>query len=303
MTCGDVRLEEYLDGELGEPDRAVVETHLASCAACSAELAAVRNLEKILRSVPARSIPDAERFVQRVHAGSRSGGRVWIGLAAALLVGAVALLVRPPADRVDVRAELASYAARPNSAAEARLRDAGPAAYPVLEAAMRGSDARVQFAAASLLFKLADRATADRVLAGWTPRPEGNGGALLADTGGDSTDIEMLPVAVSALELQGQERWAVDVLRKLQWLSREAQGRVAGSVVTLLKHENPRIQKLALDIADELDIEFPLAALVDLLDSPELGDKALKVLRDATGKDFPKDKDAWRKAVLKKEAP
>jgi hypothetical protein len=77
----------------------------------------------------------------------------------------------------------------------------------------------------------------------------------------------------------------------------QAQARIIDSVVTLLKSDNPRIQKLALDIVKELEIEFPLSAIVDLLDSPELGDEALKILRQAKKLGLGKDKDAWRKAI------
>ena len=113
----------------------------------------------------------------------------------------------------------------------------------------------------------------------------------------EEEDLDLVPVAVSALEGGGGEEWAMDVLKKLHRLNVEARREVAGSVATLLSHTNPRVQKLALDVVKELGIEFPLSTIVDLLDSPELGDEALKVLREATGRDFGRDREEWLKAI------
>ena len=112
----------------------------------------------------------------------------------------------------------------------------------------------------------------------------------------EEDDAEIIPVAVS-MATEGQERWAMDVLKRLNRLDRLARGKVMESVVTLLHSDNPKVQKLALDIVKELGIRFPLAEIVDLLDTPELGDAALKFLREQTGKDFGKDKAAWKKAI------
>ena len=93
----------------------------------------------------------------------------------------------------------------------------------------------------------------------------------------------------------------MDVLRRLNRLDRLARGKVVESVVTLLHSVNPKVQKLALDIVKELEIEFPLSAIVDLLDQPELGDEALRILREATKKNFGKDKSAWKALVEHRE--
>jgi len=71
MNCADLRLDEYLDGELAEADRAAAERHLESCAACRAELERSRKLEGVLRSVSVGAAPDADRFVQSVKARAR----------------------------------------------------------------------------------------------------------------------------------------------------------------------------------------------------------------------------------------
>ncbi len=373
MNCSDVRLEEYLDGELEDAAREAVEAHLNSCGTCRQEMAALRRLEEVLRAAPAGAPPEAGRFLEEVRRRSRRprwgpwAAAAAIPLAAALVVlvarrssgedleAALARYARSPApaeeaafraagrrglevleaslekpdprvqfaaasllfrlsddgtrDRlvarfqgaVDVRAELERYARTPSGEIEARIRSAGPVGLAVLERALEDRDARVRFAAATLLFRHADGPTRDWVFAHFQQRREPNGGWALLEPGTEEEDVELVPVAMSALEAGGERRWAMDILQKLHRLDRESRKEIVGSVVTLLKHPNPKVQALALDIVKELDIEFPLGALVDLLDSPDLGDEALKVLRRATGKDLGKDREAWRKAVAMME--
>jgi hypothetical protein len=297
MTCPELRLDEYLDGELAEPDRAAVESHLSSCAACRAELERSRKLEAVLRSVPAGAAPDADQFVQSVRARSRrpAGGR-W-ALAAAVLIGIAGLVIALLRDGpVNVRAELAKYAEKPSTEVENRIRSAGVAGLGELEEGLNDHNVKVQFAAASLLFKMADAPTRDRILARFQQRKEPSTTWTLSEPGADDSDDELVPIAVS-LAVDGQERWAMGVLQKLNRLNRQAQHKIVDSVVTLLHSTNVDIQRHALEIVKKLEIEFPLSALVDLLDSPELGNEALRFLRQETKKDFGKDKDAWRKAV------
>jgi HEAT repeat protein len=373
MSCPDVRLEEYLDGELQGAPREAVEAHLASCEACRGELAELRRLEEVLRAVPAGAAPDAERFVARVRARSGRPRWAWLAAAAAVLVTAgltVVLVARPgtpdvrevlaryaaspspeaeaairaagprglavleaalesPDPRVqfasasllfkmaddatrerlvarfqgpvDVRAELEKYAKAPSAEAELRIRSAGPVGLAVLERALEDGDARVRFAAASLLFRYADGPTRDWALARFQQRKESNGAWTLLDPGAEDTDVEIVPAALSALQSGGGDRWAIGVLRKLNRLDRAAQRKIVDSVVTLLKHPDPRVQRSALEVVKELDMDFPLSALVDLIDSPELGEESLKVLRKAVGKDCGADKESWKKAIAMKE--
>lgn len=295
MNCADVRLDEYFDGELAEADRAAVDGHLATCEACRAELERSRKLEKVLRSVTTGAAPDADRFVQSVRARSRRRPPVlrW-AVAAAALIAVAGLAIVPLRGPVDVRAELARYSEKPETSIEERLRSAGPAALRELESALNDPNVKVQFAAASLLFKLADAPTRDRVLARFQPAKDA--GWTLSEPGIDDSDAELVPVTVS-LALEGQNRWAIDVLGKLHRLNRQAQAKIVDSVVTLLHSTNVEIQRHALEIVKKLEIDFPLAAVVDLIDSPELGEEALRFLRSETRKDFGKDKDSWRKAV------
>ncbi len=302
MNCADLRLDEYLDGELADVDRRLAEEHLSSCGACREELERSRKLDALLRKVPAGAAPDADRFVSQVRSRSRRAAPWRMAAAAAIVAGIASLLwpaLRSPERMTadEVRAALDAYAAKPTAETESRIGSAGPAALPILEAALGEPDVKVQFAAATLLFKMADDATRERVFARFDSRKETNGGWVLGDAGVEESDLELVPVAVSALHAGGQERWAIDVLRRLNRMGSQAQARIIESVVTLLKSDNPKVQKLALDIVKELEIEFPLSAIVDLLDSPELGDEALKILRQAKDKGLGKDKDAWRKAI------
>lgn len=297
MTCTDMRLDEYLDGELAERDRAVADGHLASCAACRAELEQSRKLEKVLLSVSTGAAPDADRFVQSVRARSRRSSAVRWAIAAAALIAVAGLgILSFRNGPVDVRTELASYAKKPTAEVENRIRESGPDGLKQLEKSLDDQDVKVQFAAASLLFKMADDATRDRVLSRFQQKKETNGTWTLSEPGTDDSDDELVPIAVS-LAVDGQDRWAMNVLRKLNRLNRQAQHQIVDSVVTLLHSTNVDIQRHALEIVKKLEIEFPLPAVVDLLDSPELGDEALRFLRQETRKDFGKDKEAWFKAI------
>jgi hypothetical protein len=296
MNCADVRLDEYFDGELSDAERATVDGHLASCDACRAELERSRKLEQVLHSVSTSAAPDADRFVQSVRARSRRPAPWRHAAAAAALIAvtaAIAFALRGP---VNVKSELARYAEKPETSIEERLRSAGPAALKEIEVAMDDPNIKLQFAAASLLFKLADAPTRDRVLARFQQSKESAGAWTLSEPGIDDSDDELVPVTVS-MAVDGQDRWAMNVLKKLHQLNRQAQCRIVDSVVTLLHSTNVEIQRHALEIVKKLDIDFPLSAVVDLLDSPELGEEAHRFLKMETKKDFGKDKEAWRKAV------
>lgn len=299
MTCDDARLDEYLDGELAGPDRASTEAHVAGCALCRAELDKGRKLESLLRRVPAGAPPDAERFLSEVRARSRrpSLGRFAAAAAVMLAAGAAWFAASRPSSLED---DISAYLREPSSALEDRIRAAGPAALKAVEARLEGSDVRTQARVASLLFRVLDpgkdAAILARVAARFQAKPQE---WILADLGAEESDVETVPIAISALETG--EAWSLDALRHLNRMHVESRQKVVGSVVTLLKSDKPEIQKRALEIVKELDIEFPLTAVVDLLDSPDLGEETHRILRRATGKDFGRDKRAWLNAL--KEAP
>ncbi|MBV8879677.1 MAG: zf-HC2 domain-containing protein [Planctomycetaceae bacterium] len=297
MTCADLRLDEYLDGELDGAARAAVEAHLSSCAACAGELQRSRKLEAVLRSVPSGAAPDADRFMQSVRLRARRPlPPPWMLAAAALLLAAGLVIVLSAGRKVDVAQELSRYAEKPSADIENRILSAGPAGLAVLEQALDQGDVRTQFAAASLLFKLADGPTRDRVLARYQQKKEPSTGWTLSEPGTDDEDSELVPIAVS-LAVNGQDSRAIAVLQKLHRLNLAAQRKIVDAVVTLLHSTNVDVQRHALEIVKKLDIEFPLPALIELLDSPELGDEAYRFLKRETRKDFGRDKDAWRKAI------
>jgi hypothetical protein len=294
VSC-DARLEEYIDGELDAAGVAAVEAHLAGCAACREELDGLRRLERVLRSVPAGAPPEAERYVRdiRERAARRKRG-LWLSAAAAALFALAVLPLAFPPVPVDVHGAVAEYARHPSSDVEARVRGWGRAALPGLEALLDHHDVRVQFAAASLLFKVADEPARQLVLARFQRSHAANGGWTLGDIGAEPEDSEMVSVAISYVH-GGRRDDAVRILKKLNRLHEGTRHRVAEAVVELLRYRNPKVQKLALEIAREADVEFPLSAVVDLLGEPELGDEALKVLRQAArGLDFGRDAAAWR---------
>lgn len=51
------RLSAYLDGELAPDDAAALERHLAACAECRDELAALREVRTLLRALPSPALP------------------------------------------------------------------------------------------------------------------------------------------------------------------------------------------------------------------------------------------------------
>jgi hypothetical protein len=269
MTCDDARLDEYLDGELAEADRASTESHVAGCAPCRAELEKGRKLEALLRRVPAGAPPDAERFLSEVRSRSRRPAPWRLAAAAALIAaaGAAFFALRPAPS---LEQNITAYLSSPSAALEKHIRAAGPDALRAVEARLENADVPAQARVASLLFRILDpqkdAATLARVSARFQARPQE---WVLADLGAEESDVETVPIALSALE--AGEAWSLEALRDLNRLHVESRKKVVGAVVTLLKSDKPEIQKRALEIVKELDIEFPLAAVVDLLDSPDLG--------------------------------
>lgn len=298
MNCAEVRLDEYLDGELEEADRAGVDAHLSSCEACRLELERSRKLEVVLKKVSPGTMPDADRFVQSVRLRSRRPvPRLWWAAAAAAVAIAVfGTLTLPTRNGKDVVLAVREYSEKPSVAIELSLKAGGSEALKTLETMVGTYDGKLQFAAATLLFKLADAPTRDRVLAVYQQRKEPNGTWTLSEPGTDDEDSELVPIAVS-LAVNGQDSRAIAVLQKLNRLNRAAQHKIVDAVVTLLHSTNVDVQRHALEIVKKLDIEFPLPALIELLDSPELGDEALRFLKQETKKDFGRDKQAWLKAI------
>jgi anti-sigma factor RsiW len=85
-----VLLMGYLDGELDEPQRADLEEHLESCAACRAERGAYESLNRMVRSL--ESYSESERALERYwnqtwNRTERKLGWAFTGIGFVILVG------------------------------------------------------------------------------------------------------------------------------------------------------------------------------------------------------------------------
>jgi anti-sigma factor RsiW len=79
MRCREVQdeLGRFAAGELTAPERATIEAHLGSCAACRESLARLRRLEALLAAAPAPPLPEgfAARVVARAKERQAATGR------------------------------------------------------------------------------------------------------------------------------------------------------------------------------------------------------------------------------------
>lgn len=77
MTCPEAReaLSPYLDGALPEDAQEALRSHLGSCSSCHDELAALRALSRLLKSLPRRPLPDG--FFKRLNK-RRTGGETGV---------------------------------------------------------------------------------------------------------------------------------------------------------------------------------------------------------------------------------
>jgi len=104
------RLGAFFDGELPEAEAAAIEAHVGSCAACSGELASLRELYEVAGSWQAPAVSEAEwqttwqAIAERVDARRRRG--VWrprvawaVAVAAALTLAAGLYALRGGAGR------------------------------------------------------------------------------------------------------------------------------------------------------------------------------------------------------------
>ena len=89
MTCSQVddRLDDYLDGALGEGEFQEVELHLASCGACRDAEQKLRRLLAQAAALPREKTPGRDLWPEIAERlPSRGLGRRWIGLAAAAAI-------------------------------------------------------------------------------------------------------------------------------------------------------------------------------------------------------------------------
>ena len=89
-TWTQERIEAYIDGELTPVEQGLLEAHVATCAACAAELEDARRLVGALRTLPQATCPDAvsQALQDRIHQTRRTAAKRWYAplAAAAVLV-------------------------------------------------------------------------------------------------------------------------------------------------------------------------------------------------------------------------
>lgn len=297
-TCDDVRgrLEEYFDGELRGDEASAVEAHVGACSACAEDLTGLRRLEDVLKGVPAGARPDGERYLLQVKSRLRSRNRArWmavlpIAAAAGILIG-LFYVVRAP-QPLDVTALVEIYASDASRRASIERDLRGPHAVDQLKQLVRGGTARQQQTAAVILAK--DEAVRPW-LVDWTQARAASQEVELLEIGSEATDDELIGAAFELLRSSKTREDGVEVLRKLRkgGLNQRVDGAIVARVKWLLGSASPSDQGLGLEIIRTLGVRFPLPDVTDLLDVPELGDKASEFLRQQTGKDYGKDKEAW----------
>ena len=106
MTCDPVRVTGWVDGALPDAEREAMESHVAACAACSAQAEAERTIAQALRTLPRPELP--RLLSERVRRGARKPvalrRRVWVPALAAMLL--LALWVRASPRFIAVQARL-----------------------------------------------------------------------------------------------------------------------------------------------------------------------------------------------------
>ncbi len=300
MTCDEIRLEEFHDGELAGSASADVQAHVAACARCAGELDELRRLEKLLASAPAGDRP-GEHYVEQVRERLRVSGRVrWkvllpLGAAAALMVALVRIMPAEP-QRTDYAALIDAYSAAPPDAKRAfeeKFRDAE--GVDALKRLIDDASPRRQAAAGFLLARhpdkavhewLVNRATEDEPADDWS----------LMEIGAEPADDELAGFAFELLRSPRTRDEAVRILRKLHkgGLNRAAHQAIVQRVKTLLASPVPADQELALEMVRLFDVKFLLPDLADLLEAPVIGEKAHGFLKEQTKKDFGRDRKAWK---------
>ena len=115
MSHAGEQISAYLDGELARPEIDQLQSHLATCGKCSAELQEMQVVRSAVRSLPLLELPpglipeaDAEVVPLRRNKG------FWVGAAAAVvaLVIAVAAIVTPSTPSVALEELNSRYGAR-----------------------------------------------------------------------------------------------------------------------------------------------------------------------------------------------
>ncbi|MES9991448.1 MAG: zf-HC2 domain-containing protein [Candidatus Thiodiazotropha sp.] len=92
MNCNNVKslLDEYIDNDLTLPQRAEIDAHLASCAACDAELQTRRVLQMKLRELPVAPLRPGfkkQAFRQAARSHEKTSHGFFLGFGSAVAAG------------------------------------------------------------------------------------------------------------------------------------------------------------------------------------------------------------------------
>jgi anti-sigma factor RsiW len=127
MSCSPFDLKDYFFGELAEPERGQVETHLAGCPACREEMGGLDLTRAALRCLPDEEPPRRIAFVSDKVFEPKWWQRIWssgsqLGFAAAAML-AVAIvahgyMMRPVAPVVQTSASVVETEVTKRVAAE-----------------------------------------------------------------------------------------------------------------------------------------------------------------------------------------
>lgn len=296
MSCPTDQLELFHDGELAPAERDAVRTHLADCAACRAEVEQIGKLDGVLK-VPVGAQPKWDRFVAGIRVRTTpSWGRRIAAIAAALLLGVTIWNVvqfskptrteRPVALRDPVGAYLAARTDADRARVLATIRDEQ---LPEIVAALDHPDVKRQIAAAQMLGSIRNQKV-EKLLEAYKDKQK-----PLTEASGDlELSPERVVSAMREAEKIGEKGPLLNVVGPgaLDVEIREAVSKWSGS---LLASSSPRLRRLGLEIVKEVDVDFPWAQVVDLVDAPEVGGLAVEVLREKSGQDFGTDKQAWKR--------
>jgi len=115
MSHAGEQISAYLDGELARAEIDQLQTHLATCGKCSAELQEIQVVRSAVRSLPLLELPPGlipEADAEVVPLRRKKG--FWVGAAAAVvaLVIAVAAIVTPSTPSVALEELNSRYGAR-----------------------------------------------------------------------------------------------------------------------------------------------------------------------------------------------
>jgi anti-sigma factor RsiW len=306
MSCDDIRarLEEYFDRELSDADAARVKSHVADCADCARELSELDRLEGLLRRAAVDSAP-RDGFVDRVRdrARRRPGGwHAWLplSLAAAVTFAIIASHLFAPGAPYDLESalrDISSPDAAARTRAEAWTRAHGDEVALALVKALSDVHVERQKSAGLLIARLSGDLQS-RILA---QQPAVQEEWELAPIGSDISDIELVGYAVGLARSEKTADEALRILKKLDrgGTNREAHEEIVRQVGELFASGQEAQITTGFRIVEGL--RLLVEDVVEFLDVPELGDRALEFLRGQTGRDFGKDKDAWRRYFRSRE--